>query len=459
MTRPVKSLVLSWVVALALTLLGGVARGDAFDVNDTSWEGCSELLEIARAEIGAARVQAVGVLDWEDVQPEDGVLALHPLQPLDPDESTAFMKAGGRLAILDDYGMGDDTLRRFQIDRISTPTRPVTALRNRPALAIAEPVLDIVAGRSSGPHPVVAHVQQLVTNHASGLRKRGDPLTNVLKIRAIGEPDVMLAMAGMVKQGRLFAMGDPSAVINQMLRYPGNRAFISGLVHYLVDDNGGTHRQGRLFVVTNRFSEEGSFGGRTSARKELESGLRSIATALTQARESGFPWWAHLVIAALVLFAVAIWVARASAKPYRSPVPRYARAVPLVAQGGVAGRFAMLVAPSSPRSLAVLELKSAMFEGVAARLGLDAEPSGERLVELARGRLRLDDDALRRLQEALAFMHQVEAAVVAGRAIRVPKQALAKTSAAVQEVLDACEGPALPWAGPPGHTGVREATP
>ncbi len=236
MTRPVKPLGLSWVIALVAMLLSGLARADAFDVNDTSWEGCSQLLEIARAELGAARVQAVGVLNWEDVQPEDGVLALHPLQPLDPDESTAFMKAGGRLAILDDYGMGDDTLRRFQIDRVTTPTRPVTALRNRPALAIAEPVLDVVAGRSSGPHPIVAHVQQLVTNHASGLRKRGTPLTNVLKIRAIGEPDVMLAMAGMVQQGRLFAMGDPSAVINQMLRYPGNRAFVSGLVHYLVED-------------------------------------------------------------------------------------------------------------------------------------------------------------------------------------------------------------------------------
>ena len=56
------------------------ARAAAFEVNDTGWEGGSEMLEIARAELGAARVSAVAVLDWSDVQPEDGVLVVHPLQ-------------------------------------------------------------------------------------------------------------------------------------------------------------------------------------------------------------------------------------------------------------------------------------------------------------------------------------------------------------------------------------------
>src|SRR6185295_6915424 len=99
------------------------ARAAAFDINDTGWEGASELLEIARGELGAARVQAVAVLNWDDVQPEDGVLAIHPLQPMDAEETTAFMKAGGRLAILDDYGLGSETLQRFRIDRIPAPLR------------------------------------------------------------------------------------------------------------------------------------------------------------------------------------------------------------------------------------------------------------------------------------------------------------------------------------------------
>ena len=49
---------------------------------------------------------------------------------MDAEETTAFMKSGGRLAILDDYGLGDETLRRFHIERTSAPSRPVAALRN-----------------------------------------------------------------------------------------------------------------------------------------------------------------------------------------------------------------------------------------------------------------------------------------------------------------------------------------
>jgi hypothetical protein len=430
------------------------ARAEAFDVNDSGWEGCSQLLEIARAELGAARVEPVAVLNWEEVQPEDGVLVLHPLQPMDPDETSAFMRAGGRLAILDDYGMGDDVLHRLKIDRIPAPSRPVAALRNKPELAIAEPVLDVVAGHSTGPHSVVAHVQQLVTNHPTGLRH--PQLTPVLRIRAIGEPDVILAVAGQVSKGRIFGMGDPSAIINQMLRYPGNRAFVSGLVHYLVEDDGQTHRQGRLYIVANRFKEEGTFGGRATARKEIESQLRALAAALAEARETGFPWWAHLIVAALAVLGLTIWVGRSAARTYKSPLPRYARPLPLIAQGGVAGRFAMLSAPSSPRSLALLELKSAMFEGVASKLGLDGEPSGERLVEIVRTRLRLDDAALRRLQETLTLMQRVEAAVVAGRGSRIQKAALTEARDVVQVVLDACEAAGLTWA-PPGQPGAAPA--
>src|SRR5689334_20552220 len=65
------------------------AHAEAFDVSDAGWEGNSELLEIARGELGAARVQAVAVLNWDDVQPEDGVLAIHPLLPMDAEETTA----------------------------------------------------------------------------------------------------------------------------------------------------------------------------------------------------------------------------------------------------------------------------------------------------------------------------------------------------------------------------------
>ena len=434
------------VAAMTMTLCAHDARASAFDVSDGTWEGGSELLEIARAELGPARVRAVAVLNWDEVQPEDGVLALHPLQAMDPDDTAAFMKAGGRLAILDDYGRGDETLARFHIDRIPPPSRPIAALRNKAALAIAEPVVDVVAGHSGGPHPVVAHVQQLVTNHPTGLRHPN--LSPVLRIRANGEPDVIIAVAGQVGKGRLFAMSDPSATINQMLRYPGNRAFVAGLVRYLVDDDGATRRQGRLFIVTNRFGEEGSFGGEGTLRKDLESQIKSLAAALADARRDGFPGWAHVLLAAAAALGVASWVARASARPYRSPLPRYARPTPLVAQGGVAGRFAVLAAPSSPRSLALLELKSALYEALRHKLDFAVEPPPDALAKMALRAGTLDESAYSALKDLLRKMAAVEAAVVAGRPANVTPAALSEAASVVRRVLAAC-GVELPRAPAP----------
>jgi hypothetical protein len=420
------------VLALARTT---DARADAFEVADSSWEGCSELYEIARAELGPARVAAVGVLNWSEVGPEDGVLALHPEQAMDPDETAAFMKAGGRLAILDDYGRGDETLARFHIERILAPAHPVLALRNKAALAIAEPVVDAAGGR--GPHPVVAHVQRLATNHPTGLRHPN--LSAVLRIRAVGESDVVIAVAGQVGTGRLFAMSDPSAVTNQMLRFPGNRTFAAALARYLVDDDAGHRQRGRLFIVANRFHEEGSFGGQTTLHKDLDAALRNAANALADARRDGLPRGLLLALAALAAIGVAGWVSRSSARPYRAPLPRYARPTPLVAQGGLAGRLGLLGAPSSPRSLALLELRSALFEAVAQRFGLTAEPPPDELAKLVRRNTALDDAGYSALKEVLAIMARTESALVAGRPAPVPRATLARAVEVVDDVLAACQ--------------------
>ncbi|WP_437668611.1 DUF4350 domain-containing protein [Sorangium sp. So ce131] len=427
---------LAALTAIVVTLAPARAAGGPFDVNDTTWEGCSEFLEIARAELGVARVHPVAVLDWSEVNAEDGVLVLHPLQTLDADETTAFMKAGGRLAIVDDYGRGDDTLRRFQIERIPTPARPVATLRNKPSLAIAEPVIDIVGGHSIGPHPVVSQVQRLVTNHATGLIHPN--LSPVLRIRALGEPDVIVAVAGQVGKGRLFAMGDPSALMNMMLRYPGNRAFASGLARYLVDEDGAQGRKGRLYIVGNRFEEESSFGGETSLRKDFDAQVKALANAVEDARREGLPGGALLALAALAGLGLAIWTARASARPYRSPLPRYARPTPLVAQGGAAGRFAVLAAPSSPRGLAFLELKSALVEALAVRFGLEANPAPEAVTRLVAREGALDERALSAFKEVLATMYRVEASVVAGKPATVSRPALVHAADVVRKVLAAC---------------------
>jgi hypothetical protein len=226
-----------WARVCLLALLGALAAPPlwaAFSVNDENWEGTSELLEIARAKLGRERVRVVATLNYGELTPADGVLVLAPRVELDYAELSAFLRAGGRLAVLDDYGTGAKLLQRFQIQRIQAPLRPARVLRSNSQLAIAVPAVQQVAGHEQGRHPVVADVDQLVTNHPTALTHPN--LTPVLKIPAIGEPDAALAVTGIiVDRGRLFAMGDPSAVINLMLRYPGNRAFAAGLASYLVE--------------------------------------------------------------------------------------------------------------------------------------------------------------------------------------------------------------------------------
>lgn len=436
---PISRTAARWLSSVGLGLaafaLAALCQASAFDVSDTSWEGCSQLYEIARKELGEERVKAIGVLDWSEVGPSDGVLVLHPLQSMDAEETTAFMKAGGRLAIIDDYGRGEELLRRFHIERTSMPSRPIAALRNNPQLAIAEPSLTGDKGQATGPHPVVTNVQQFVTNHATGLRHPN--LSPVLEVRAVGEAPAIVAVAGQVGKGRLFALSDPSGLMNQMLRYPGNRAFASGLCRYLVDEDGGERRAGKLFVVANRFDEIGAFGGKTTLRKDIENQARAISDALADARQNGLPTWVHWLFAFLAVAGVGAWVARASGRPYKTPQPRFARPTALVAQGGVAGRFALLAAPSSPPTLILLELKSALTEALTHKLNDTLDPSPEALVAALSRAGVLDEKTRSALKEVLVLMQRAEASVVSGRPISISRATLRNAAAVVQKVLRA----------------------
>jgi hypothetical protein len=277
----------------------------------------------------------------------------------------------------------------------------------------------------------------MVLNHPTALIHPN--LSPVLRIRAVGAPDAIVAVAGQVGEGRLFAMSDPSAVIDGMLRYPGNRAFAAGLARYLVEPANRTGGPGRLFIVANDFNQEGGFGGDETLADELESQLEGLLAALADARKEGLPPWSLAVVAGALALATALWVWRTSARPYASPLPRYARPVPLIARGGVAGRFAMLAARTSPRSLSLLELKSALYEAVTVRVPPHEAPNAERV--LAAVRARAGDSLAHALRDEIAAMNRVEAAVVAGRKPRVRAADLNRAARIVARALEALGAP------------------
>jgi hypothetical protein len=403
-----------------------------FDLNGGDWEGCSELVRLARAELGAARVQPTTQLDFGELKPEDGLLILYPERSLDLDELSKFMRAGGRVIMLDDFGRGESLLVNFGMKRVASPRHPTDSLRHNPQLALAEP---------ASAHPVVADVNRVVTNHPTGLSH--PDLSPVLKIRATdGEADVVIAVAGAVGQGRLLAVGDPSIVMNAMLRYSGNRTFARGLVRYAVDAD-ATNKSGRLFIATGNFEQKGSFGGEQNPASEW---LRDFKDLLDQIRKEGLPsslaWGAAIALG----LALVVWVGSRAGRLHKPIVPRFVRRIPPVAQGGVAGHAAVIGAPQTSRVLAVLELKSALEEQLTTVLGLSQVPGHQQLLQQIGERGLLDAEGLHTLRRLLLRMANVETMVVfqrsGGMVQSVRDNEVVSIARTVKQILDAAEATA-----------------
>jgi hypothetical protein len=385
-----------------------------FEPAARDWEGLSSFVQLASAELGDARVVVTQALNYNELRREDGIVLVHPERTLDVESLASFMREGGRVVLLDDYGTGGQLLRHFGIERVPMPERPAEALRNNPSFALAEP---------ASAHPVVADVSRLVTNHATGVHH--PELSPVLLVRARssdgnggaagGSRDVLLAQAGAVGHGRLLAVGDASVLINEMLRYPGNRAFARGIVRYAVEDDAWGARSGRLFVVANDFEQLGTFGDASRWSREWNERSRAAKDALAALGTEGLsPTFAY-ALAVLVGLVLVLWVGARAGRTHRPVLPRFVRAVPLVSQGGVAGHAAVLASKSAPRMLAMLEMKSALEEELVGLLGLEHVPSADVLLaKVAEARL-LDAEGLRVLRELLLRMAKVETMVLSRR--------------------------------------------
>ncbi len=424
------------MLACVMSVRAAWAKG--FDVADTSWEGTSELYALAQRELGKARVEVLASVDYEHLGKDDGLLVLHPERELDYNELSAFLRAGGRMAVLDDRGEAAHFLARFQIHRVEAPHSPAQSLRDNPNLAIAVPAVEQVAGQEQNRHPVVAGVDRVVTNHPTALVHPN--LTQVLKIPALGEPDATLAVTGIIaKSGRLFAMGDPSVVINEMLRYPGNRAFASGLLKYLVENDSGVSRGGKLYIVANDFGQKGHFGGSHGPFGELSNVSDTLAEFATDLEKNGLPATLALALAVLACGGALAWAVSFSSRLYRRSVPRYALAPLLVAQGGLTGRAAVLSAPTTDPALVMLELRAALSEALAQRLGLPrlASPS-QILAELVKNRL-FDAARVREIDALFKDLGEAQRSILSRKRLKLAGDRFSRLARKVMEILDEIE--------------------
>jgi hypothetical protein len=425
--------------------LGGLflslsAHAAPFDLTGHDWEGTAEFVALAKAELGASRVVPTGQLEMRDLKREDSVIILHPEKTLDVESLSRFMHAGGRVILLDDYGTGDALLAHFSLERVPVPRHPAEALRNNPSFAIAEP---------ASAHPVAADVVKVVTNHATGLRH--PDLSPVLKIRAVSEPDVLVAVAGAVGQGRLLVIGDPSIVMNSMLRYPGNKALARGILKYAADDDTwGKRSSGKIYVVEGAFTQRGAFGDESFLGDDWNERLRNLQDALAQIRTSGFSPTLSYILAVLAGLGIVLWVGSRAARTHRPVTPRFTREVPLVAQGGVAGHAAVIGANHTSRVLAMLELKSALEDDLCVILGLERMPGHEAILAQISARALMDSEGLRTLKRLLLRLSSIETMVLSQR--NQPKGAAApamqpirdrevlQVARAIKKILRTCHG-------------------
>lgn len=393
----------------------------AFEVGDTSWEGASDFFALAEQRLGRERVSVVATLDYSELKPGDGVLILHPGVDVSFDDVTRFLRAGGRLAVADDHGRGDVLLKHFAITRVPAPVRPAATLRGNAELAIATPVLEVVAGAERGRHPIAAHVDEVITNHATGLEHPA--LTPVLQIEAADAPPVSFAVTGIIGgRGRLLAIGDPSVFINLMLRYPGNRAFAEGVVDYLVANDDWGARGGRLFIVANEFRQTGRYGGGSGLADGALDKLHQLRDELGEWHDSGLPPYAAWVLAALSGTVAVAWLVARAARPHQAAPPRFARTTPLVAQGGVIGRAHVLAAGTTAPALALIELKAALHEALAEKLGTRPTETAEKLVEMCQGRLLLNPADSESLMRVARRLREVEQSVAQGASGKIDER-------------------------------------
>ena len=437
-----------------LLTTSSLAAAAAFDSTDTGWEGCSQLFALAKDELGTNRVRVIQSLDYSALVPSDAVIFLHPTVDIRFHPLAAFLAAGGRAAVIDDYGKAAGLLERFHIHRANPPTLPSLQVDGNSQLPIALPAPSESGDESD--HPTLRGVDQVVTNHPTALRlEEGIELTPLLVMPARGEPQALLAVTGVIGDaracgltptgprdtppeghcGRLLAMGDPSAFINLMMRYPGNRSFARGTLSYLLEDDTWGRRGGNLYIVSGDFKQTGSYGAPGGLRETLSEQQAAILDWVDEVRNSGLPEPVSIAIAAIAAIGVAIWAGLAGGQLYAPIAPGYARALPHAAQGGFAGRVAFLGAKSTDRGLTLHDLKRSLEAALRQRLGTSAPMSPRDLVRAVGEKGLLRPPSLRSLEELLVRLSAGEVAVMSARRLALSDRKLHALHARVLDIL------------------------
>jgi hypothetical protein len=372
--------VLALCAVLSATLAW--ARSGDFEPSSPAWNGLSELLGVAR-EIGV-ELQVLSTVDLGRLTAQDGLLLVYPQRPPPRADLSAFMVEGGRLALADDFGEGEDMLRAFGIQRRAAgEVSAAGRLRDNRNVLLARPTQG---------HPLAEDIRALVVNHPKVLSH-----TELAPIFALSDPEQSaVVLAGAVGKGRLVVLADPSALINNMLQLRDNRTFARNLLRYLA-------RDGRLSLAVGDVRYVGRHP--SLARTDPLSGLRDALTRLASANLPPIAVQLSAAIMALVLLA-----ATATMLPRREHFLR-AIALPRVpVAAGLAGRVRHFAERPRELALPLLAYKQGFERALVEVLGLRGQIHLRDLEDgLGRAALppELRKDAARLLDELQALEQEL----------------------------------------------------
>jgi hypothetical protein len=358
-----------------LVFARNLAFAEELSVQGRAWNGLSELLAIARSK---GQVLTPTQLDASQLEASDALLIVHPTAPLPIAELAKFLRKGGRLAVADDFGTGRALFAAFGMG-MHLPNRSSSrSLRDNPQLLIATPLVG---------HALADGADALVTNHPQVVYH-----PDLRPVFALSGSRGAIVLSGAVGKGRLVAISDASVLINNMLEFPGNRAFARNLMHFL-----RASPNARLYIA-------GSDTLWMSGFRHLTTGnpLARLAAALTQLAKPQLP--ALAVLALSIVLAAVLLAAAATALPKRSAYARraYLRTPECVA--GMAGRVGYYAGADRSYLGPLLVLKLEVERRVVARLHTQGQPQRDQVLDGLRAAGWRDDQ----VHELADFMQGVD---------------------------------------------------